>query len=76
MAPPAQCGWVRGSLRGDLANLQLWLGPMLLSVARGHGFLQTFKVVHILKLCFSYAITLLQAVNVPNAAVSTLEFFF
>lgn len=42
------------------------------------AFSGPFKAVHgaYSKTVFSYAITLLQAVNVPNAAVSTLEFFF
>lgn len=75
MVPPAQHGWARGPL-----GLQLCLGPM-----QGHpsfflrlmdtAFSSPVKVVHILELCFYYAITLLQAVNVPNAAVSTLDIF-
>lgn len=40
------------------------------------AFSKPFKVVHILQLCFSHAITLLQAVDVPKAAVSTLEVVF
>lgn len=64
--------------------LQRWLclpcvvTLLSLYVARGHSFLQTpSQEVHIRKkpfLCF--AITLLSSVNVPNAAVSTFDFFF
>lgn len=79
--------WVRPGQGLSLESpgvLQRWLclpcvvTLLSLYVARGRSFLQTpSQEVHIRKkpfLCF--AITLLSSVNVPNAAVSTFDFFF
>lgn len=81
--PTAWGEWPRGSLGGALPACSSGLAPCSGIIGSCLRLLDTafsgpFKAVHgaYSKTVFSYAITLLQAVNVPNAAVSTLEFFF